>query len=289
MVGMGQDCYMLPELKLLAVDSDGCALDAMEAKHRQCFTPAVIDVWKLHALADVVTDLALRINLYSRERGINRFAGLNLLFKLLHARVSQEHRHLLPSFAALDYWVTHSAKLSESSLKEAMRGASYESHEALEVVLRWTHEVNRRVSQLASPRPFESVADTLALAQSKGLRLCVVSSATRTAIEHEWECAGIAGYVHSFYGQEEGTKAAVLKRLAAEQGSARAVLMVGDALGDYAAAKAADCLFFPIIPTLESRSWQLLHRQWMARLPGHPDPALLRIEEARFLGALPEI
>ena len=41
--------------------------------------------------------------------------------------------------------------------------------------------------------------------------------------------------------------------------------MIGDAPGDYAAAKANQCLFFPIIPGNEEASWRQLHDKGMGR------------------------
>lgn len=281
--------HMESKLKLLAVDSDGCALDAMEVKHRSCFTPAIISTWGLEAIGEAVTDTALRINLYSKQRGVNRFVALNLLFTLLRCSSNSSVREQLPSMTALHEWVTSGAIQSEAGLKEAMATASIAAGKDLEQVLRWTTEVNRLVALLPPPPAFACVPSTLALARQRGLRICVVSSATRAAIQHEWTAAGIAHEVAEFFGQEDGTKAAVLGGLIESVGDAGAVLMVGDAPGDHAAANAVSCAFFPILPGAEDTSWKTLRDQVIARLPAYPDADLLAAEEQRFLAALPEL
>ncbi|MCD8483605.1 MAG: HAD hydrolase-like protein [Verrucomicrobia bacterium] len=276
-------------LKLLAVDSDGCALDAMEVKHRTCFTPAIIEVWQLEQYAEAVTELALAINLYSRERGINRFTALSMLFQLLPTRVAPAAVANLPTMRALHAWVESAHKLSESSLEAAIESASGAAKMELQQVLGWTRRVNQLVGHLASPPAFEHVRETLAQACAKGLRVCVVSSATKAAIEHEWLHADIACFVDRFFGQEDGTKTDVLLRLIGEMGNPGAVLMVGDALGDFTAARDSGCQFFPIIPGHESSSWEALRLGWLDVLPAAPQASFVSAAVERFFAALPAV
>ena len=37
---------------LLCVDSDGCAIDTMEIKHRKCFGPCLVEEWDLESWED---------------------------------------------------------------------------------------------------------------------------------------------------------------------------------------------------------------------------------------------
>ena len=60
-------------------------------------------------------------------------------------------------------------------------------------------------------------------------------------------------------GQEIGTKKESLA--AAKQYPPNHTLMIGDAPGDYKAAVANKCLFFPINPGAEEASWQRLLRR----------------------------
>ena len=35
---------------LVCVDSDGCAMDTMDVKHKECFGPCLVREWKLEKL-----------------------------------------------------------------------------------------------------------------------------------------------------------------------------------------------------------------------------------------------
>src|SRR5262249_9024382 len=67
----------------VGIDSDGCAFDTMEVKHKECFIPNIIKSYKLAAISKFVREVAEFVNLYSVHRGINRFPGLVLTIDLL--------------------------------------------------------------------------------------------------------------------------------------------------------------------------------------------------------------
>jgi len=58
-----------------------------------------------------------------------------------------------------------------------------------------------------------------------------------------------------------GTKKEHLKLSAGIKYKPNRVLMVGDAPGDYQAAKANNALFFPINPGHEEKSWELFYKK----------------------------
>ena len=60
----------------VALDSDGCVFDSMEIKHKECFTPAFIKHWDLQAAAKYARQVWEFSNLYSVDRGMNRFPVL---------------------------------------------------------------------------------------------------------------------------------------------------------------------------------------------------------------------
>lgn len=64
---------------LICIDSDGCAVDSMEIKHRRCFGPCMIETWHLEKWQDEILNRWNEINLYTKTRGINRFLGLELM------------------------------------------------------------------------------------------------------------------------------------------------------------------------------------------------------------------
>ena len=68
---------------LVGIDSDGCAFDTMEVKHKECFIPNTINEWELQAVSKYAREAAEFVNLYSKWRGINRFPALLMTFDLL--------------------------------------------------------------------------------------------------------------------------------------------------------------------------------------------------------------
>src|SRR5659263_32799 len=58
------------------IDSDGCAMDAMDIKHYECFTPSYIKYWDLQPISTLARETALFVNLHSITRGLNRWLAL---------------------------------------------------------------------------------------------------------------------------------------------------------------------------------------------------------------------
>ncbi len=61
---------------LVGIDSDGCAFDTMELKHKECFIPNIINYMELQGVSKYAREAAEFVNLYSKSRGINRFPAL---------------------------------------------------------------------------------------------------------------------------------------------------------------------------------------------------------------------
>ncbi len=61
---------------LVGIDSDGCAFDTMEVKHKECFIPAIVNHYNLAGVSKYAREAAEFVNLYSNSRGINRFPAL---------------------------------------------------------------------------------------------------------------------------------------------------------------------------------------------------------------------
>ncbi len=61
---------------LVGIDSDGCAFDTMELKHKECFIPNIINSYELQGVSKYAREAAEFVNLYSKSRGINRFPAL---------------------------------------------------------------------------------------------------------------------------------------------------------------------------------------------------------------------
>ena len=50
----------------VGIDSDGCAFDTMEVKHKECFIPNIIRYYNLAAVSKYAREAAEFINLYSQ-------------------------------------------------------------------------------------------------------------------------------------------------------------------------------------------------------------------------------
>ena len=66
-------------------------------------------------------------------------------------------------------------------------------------------------------------------------------------------------------GQEMGTKTEHIKFAAVAKYAPNRILMIGDAPGDFNAAKKNGALFFPINPGHEEASWQRLNEEGLDR------------------------
>src|SRR5271155_3660930 len=105
----------------IGIDSDGCAFDTMEVKHKECFIPNIIKCYRLAAISKYVRETAEFLNLYSKWRGINRFPGLVMTFDLVAGRPEViERRHRLPPFEGLRAWVNRESTFSNPALQTAV-------------------------------------------------------------------------------------------------------------------------------------------------------------------------
>lgn len=259
---------------LVCVDSDGCAMNTMELKHRRSFGPKIIEVWGLEADREKILELWNHLNLYASTRGINRFKGLAALFEQLHGMGKT-----IPGWQELKAWADRTPELSNRALKEEIGRTG---SEILKQTYDWSLRVNDCIAQipLEDGGPFDHVKDTLALAAQKA-DTAIVSSANGQAIQDEWGHFGLEPFVDAMLGQEAGTKSHCIKMLKANGYEASHVLMAGDALGDLQAAKDNGVLFYPIVAGREGESWKRLHDEALGKFlngdyAGHYEEALLK-------------
>ena len=242
----------------LAVDSDGCVLDTMEPKHRQCFAPALIEAWGLAEIEPHASEEFLRLNLRSEHRGANRFFALHLFWRWLAERAPGDFfARTVPPLARLDAWVLRGGPLSEAALAAEL--ARFPGDAALTCALRWSQLVNQHSRSLPPARAFTGAPEALAEAAAAG-PLHVVSGGHGTAIREEWHGAGLHELASEFHTQEAGSKEVILRALVTRHPHG-AGLMVGDGPGDADAAQAAGVLFFPIAPSREEESWRIFRRE----------------------------
>jgi len=238
----------------VGIDSDGCAFDSMEIKHKECFCPQIIKYWDLQAISKYAREAVEFVNLYSKWRGINRWPALTSTLDLLCERPEVAQRGCkVPQANKVREFIASGKALSNDGLKEYM--AEHPDAE-LEHALQWSKAVNAAVADIVhNLPPFPYVRESLGLLQ-KSADAVVVSATPTEAVVKEWRVNDIDKYVRAIAGQELGTKKQHLKMAAAGRYAPNHVLMIGDALGDLDAARASNALFFPINPGREEQSWE---------------------------------
>jgi phosphoglycolate phosphatase-like HAD superfamily hydrolase len=249
---------------LVGIDSDGCAFDTMELKHKECFIPNHIKHWKLQGVSKYAREAAEFVNLYSKSRGINRFPAMVEVLEWLQKRPEVKARGVkieIPQ-SLLD-WIARETKLGNPALKKAVEETG---DPGLRQTLEWSEAINRSVADMVEGvPPFPYVRECLDKLSGKADAM-VVSATPQEALRREWAEHDVARYVVGIFGQESGTKAEHLA--VASKYPAGHTLMVGDAPGDHKAAKANDALFFPINPGDEEASWRRLYEEGLERFLG---------------------
>jgi phosphoglycolate phosphatase-like HAD superfamily hydrolase len=238
----------------LGIDSDGCAFDTMELKHKECFIPNTINSYNLQGVSKYAREAAEFVNLYSKSRGINRFPALVEALEWLQRRPEVAARGLKIEIpASLREWIGRETRLGNPALAEAV---DQTGDADLAKALEWSTAVNKSVAGMVrGVPPFPFVRESLQRLDGVADML-VVSATPGEALKAEWAEHGIDKYVQAICGQEVGTKKETLAN--AGKYAENHALMVGDAPGDFQAAKANNCLFFPINPGHEEASWRRL-------------------------------
>lgn len=246
----------------VGIDSDGCVFDTMELKHKECFIPAFIRHYGLQGVGKYAREAAEFVNLYSQSRGVNRFPGLVEQLDWLRRRPEVRARGVdVPDPDGLRRWIMRESKLGNPALE---RAAAESGDPDLRTALAWSLAVNRAIAEMVSGvPPFPYVRECLERLSDEADML-VVSATPNEALAAEWQEHDLAKFVQAICGQEFGSKKELLA--VAAQYPAGNALMVGDALGDYKAAEANRCLFFPINPGGEEASWQRLFEEGVDRL-----------------------
>ena len=136
----------------------------------------------------------------------------------------------------------------------------------LELALRWSEAVNRSISEIVvEVPPFPLVRESLESMQRQGRRdggLGDPARGPRAGMVRAW---ADRARVALLAGQELGSKKEHLALAAGGRYEPEKILMVGDALGDWEAARASGALFYPIDPGYEDESWQRFFEEALPR------------------------
>lgn len=252
--------YVKKKNYLVCVDSDGCAMDTMDVKHKKCFGPCLVETWNLDKWRGAVLKRWNEINLYSQTRGINRFKALVKILREIDDAFTP-----IEGIEQLENWVKSAKELSNSALKDAI---AKEGGVCLENALTWSENLNRRIESLADgdKLPFNGVSRTLEKLHAEA-DVAVISSANGGAVKEEWTRCRLIEHTDALLTQEYGSKAHCIGELKNGCGyEPDKILMVGDAVGDYDAARENGVLFFPVLVGRESLSWSELGGEGLERL-----------------------
>lgn len=270
----------------VGIDSDGCIFDSMEIKHKECFTPMFVKHFHLQAVSKYARECWDFVNLYSKTRGANRFPALVRAVKLLGERPQVKARSVkMPNLVALEDWIARETKLGNATLNAEVKNGNT----ALAQVKAWSDAVNAAVADIVhGVPPFPLVRESLQKLSARADAMCI-SQTPAEALKREWAEHGIDPFVKVIAGQEMGTKTEHIKFAAAGKYAPEKILMIGDAPGDYNAAKKNNALFFPIVPGHEEDSWKRLHDEALDRFfagtyAGSYEAALVK----EFDASLPE-
>jgi len=246
----------------VGIDSDGCIFDSMEIKHQECFAPMFIKHFHLQAVSKYARETWAFVNLYSKTRGANRFPALVRALNLLRERPQVIARGVkVPDTAALDEWIARETKLGNATLAAEVKNGN----RGLDQVKVWSDAVNDTVLDIVhGVPPFPLVRECLAKINEQADAMCI-SQTPVDALQREWGEHGIEKFVKIIAGQEMGTKTEHIKFAAKDKYAADKILMIGDAPGDFNAAKKNGALFFPINPGKEEASWERLHNEALNR------------------------
>ena len=246
----------------VGIDSDGCVFDSMEIKHKECFAPMFIKHFDLQAVSKYAREVWEFVNLYSKDRGANRFPALSKAIQLLGARPQVRARGVkMPDLTALDEWIRRESKLGNASLNAEVKNGN----QGLEQVKRWSDAVNAQIEDIVKGvPPFPLVRECLVNVHARADAICI-SQTPAEALQREWAEHSIDRFVKIIAGQEMGTKTEHLKFAAAGKYDAKKILMIGDAPGDFKAARSNSALFFPINPGDEEASWKRLFDEALDR------------------------
>ncbi len=252
MAQMGLKGYTPEKEFLVCIDSDGCVFDTMEIKHKECFCPATVEKWDLQSISKYVREAWDYVNLYSTSRGINRFLALIKVMELLAERPEvKEMGTSLPDMAPLKKWAEGNSELNNQNL------ALHQTEKTNQIALAWSYDCNDRITAMVrGMKPFPKSEETIRHLTAKA-DIVVVSATAEEALLREWEESNMAQYVRAICGQESGSKKSCIAALKAYY-SPEKILMIGDAIGDYTAAKDNGVYYYPIIPNEEKKSWQRL-------------------------------
>jgi phosphoglycolate phosphatase-like HAD superfamily hydrolase len=247
----------------VGIDSDGCVFDTMEIKHKECFCPNFIKFFELQKVSKYAREVWEFVNLYSKLRGTNRFPALVETIRLLGERKEVKMRHaIMPDMSPLNDWIRKETKLGNPSLEKY---AEVVKDPVIDLTLQWSKKVNIDIAEMVHDvPPFPFVLESLGKINQQADSI-VVSQTPIEALNREWRENKIDHLINLLAGQEHGTKTEHIALAAKGKYRDSCILMIGDAPGDFQAARKNGVLFFPVNPGHEEQSWERFLNEALVR------------------------
>jgi phosphoglycolate phosphatase-like HAD superfamily hydrolase len=249
---------------LVAIDTDGCVTDNMNGKQMLIFHPQFMEFYQLWEIESYYREIAEYYNLFSVDRGCNRFIAIQLTLTTLQNRkdvqqVLLEKRMKLPDIEPLNRYINYTKEnklgLGNPTLEEFLNQNPLDL--ALYKLLGWSEAVNRTFPHVSAKiPPFDKVKECLEL-MSQHADILIVSKTPYADLANYWKAQGIDKYAQIIAGQEMGSKGhhiEIAKKAGNYEGEQ--VLMIGDGGGDLKAVKANKGLFYPTPPGKEKEAWE---------------------------------
>ena len=214
---------------LVCIDSDGCLLDNMELKHKECFCPAVVNVWNLQGASKYVREVHEWVNLYSRSRGWNRFPAVVRTLELSYARSELKERgYIMPNLKPLKMWIEETPVLSAVAIDEYARKCP-DCDPLLLQAAQWSREVDANIAHIVrNILPFPGVREAV-LKLREFADVVVVSATPHDSLVRELTAVGIAPLMTAIAGQELGTKSQSIRKAMSHGYAADHVLKIESA------------------------------------------------------------
>ncbi|MGI5172778.1 HAD family hydrolase [Treponema sp. OMZ 840] len=240
---------------LVCIDSDGCAFDTMEIKHKECFCPAAINAWNLQPVSSYAREAWEFVNLYSTTRGCSRFHAMVKVLDFLAERKEVKMRNFkMPEYDRFKHWVDTAPILNNDM------AAKHADDPQMARVLNWSLDTNKRIAEMVHGiPPFPFVRESLEKLFNTA-DIVIVSATAREALLKEWHEHKTDQYISLLGAQEDGSKQEIIA-MVKDHYKPDNCLMIGDAPGDHKAAVANGILFFPIYPLNEISSWEDFYRE----------------------------
>jgi hypothetical protein len=126
---------------LIAIDTDGCVTDNMSGKQILIFHPQFMEFYQLWEIESYYREIAEYYNLFSVDRGCNRFIAIQLTLTTLQNRkdvqqVLLEKRMKLPDIEPLNQYINYTKEnklgLGNPTLEEFL------NQNPLDLAYRWS-------------------------------------------------------------------------------------------------------------------------------------------------------